>query len=141
MQVNLKLDVSSLSPALFAIPPEQEALNKYAAEMEVWEKSDKSTPQPVAPGNGAVAPEEFAAKLILRAIKEQHKEGNTSRLRHILNLCKGIEEDYKTGVLNFSDNDLNFVRKSFSKVENWPTQPEDLVKFIIMVEDALSPKK
>ena len=140
MQVNLKLDVSSLAPELFAIPPSQEALNKYAAEMELWEKTDKSTPQPTTPPNGVISPEEFAAKLIMRAIKEQHKEGNTSQLRHIIKLCSAIEQDYKSGVLNLTENDLIYVRKSFSKVENWPSQPEDLAKFIIMVEDALQSK-
>ena len=140
MQVNIKLDVSTLSPGLFAAPPEQEALNKYAADMEAWEKSDQSTPQPTPPPNGSITPEEFAARLLIRAIKEQHKEGNTSQLRHIIKLCKGIEDDYKSGVLNFTENDLIYVRKSFSKVDNWPTQPEDLVKFILMVEDALQPK-
>ena len=151
MIIDLNLDVSGLNPAIFSkgtdpkqyTPEELKLIEAYGTAFAEWEKT-KIGEAPQMPQPPHFTPIQVAASFMKRAIYESHKVGNTGHLRHIIRLSNDIDAqttgDSKAIVL--PESDVHFIRKQYANVEwNLEKTPGDLLKFILLVEDAIKTAK
>ena len=148
MIIDLNLDVKELNPAIFSkgndpknyTTEEIKEIEAYGIAFTEWDKT-KIGEAPKMPSFN-FTPFQASISLMKRAIFESHKVGNMGHLRHVIRLVKDIDDQDKpeSKTLILPQPDVQFIKKQFNKVE-FPTQPVDLVKFVVMVSDALENAK
>jgi hypothetical protein len=136
--VDMNVDTSEVAFQLLQRQPNAKQQEEFTGKLQAWAKADPKTrgDQPKLNLGEMTAPEYFKS-IIMNAISQAHRSGNTAVLRRTKSIAEKLDVAIKKeGKLMISENDYNFMKSSVSKADQWNNR-EEVANSVLIVEDQL----
>ena len=137
-KIDMNVSLKDVEPTLLNKQPSAKERDAFQEKMTEWNAADPKTrgAAPKIDIDIMEAPE-YVKSIIMNAISQSHKTGNTASLRRTKSIGEALEIGIDNkGALTLTDEDYKFVKSSLAKADQW-NNVEHIAKSILVVEDLI----
>lgn len=137
--MKIVFDLKNVSESLLVKMPSGEKLVAYKKAKEEFEKNGSKGTAPTAPELEKYKPLQLVELVVIKVLRDNYKTVRTDQINHLLGLFSLLSKQAIENAESFDlpETDIRFIRKAFSKT-TWPTDNEELLKFILKVEKSFT---